>query len=359
MTDLMRNYIKNIYKEFIKLIFNILYGKISISNQNSKIIKKFKIDKKNFDGKKYYIYVIKNGSVFTDNVQNVAAIGDNKLYGPSSFQHANDKLVSANFNPVIKNGTTNFRKKYNGVILSLVQGASTENYFHWLLDILPKIKICTERYPVNKINYFYLGNLVKSQQESLQYLGIKKKQLINSKLKKHITASKIIFISHPWYTKGKFHDQSYNLPKWIIKWIRKTFLRYKKKFKISKKIYLDRSESKYPHCQIINHQQLQNFLSKKGFVSVKLSKLSFAKQIFMFWNAKFIIGAHGAAFTNLIFCKPKTKVIEIKPFGHPGKNYQRISMINNLQYRSITSEKKYLKDDNGDIFIDIKKLKEI
>ena len=355
----MKTYLKNIYKKFVKIIFNILYGKITISYKNSELIKKIQIDKKKFNGKRYFIHVIKNGSVFTDNVQNVAAINKNKLYAPSSFQHANNRLVSIKFNPVIKNGTTNIKKKYNGTILSLVQGASTENYFHWLVDILPKIKICTEKYSINKINYFYLSNLTKSQKESLKYLGIKKKKLINSKLNKHITANKIIFISHPWYAKGKFHDQSYDLPKWIIEWIRKTFLKHKKKFKISKKIYLDRSESKYKHCQIINKKQFENYLSKKGFKSVKLSKLSFAKQIFMFWNAKCIIGAHGAAFTNLIFCKRKTKIIEIKPFGHPGKNYQRISEINNLQYNSIISEKKFLKNRNGDIFIDIKKLKVI
>jgi capsular polysaccharide biosynthesis protein len=79
----------------------------------------------------------------------------------------------------------------------------------------------------------------------------------------------------------------------------------------------------------------------------------------MFWNAKYVIGAHGAAFTNLIFCRPKTKIIEIKPFGHPGRNYQRISKINKLRYKSIISEKKYLKNKNGDIFIDIKKLQKI
>lgn len=355
----MKSFIKNIYKKFIKIIFLILYGKISISQKNSKLINKIQIDKKKFNGKKYFIHVIKNGSIFTDNVQNVAAIHNSKLYTPSSFQHANDRLVSVKFNPVIKNGVTNIRKKYNGTILSLVQGASTENYFHWLLDILPKIKIYIEKYSISEIDYFYLGSLTKSQKESLKYLGIKKKQLINSKLNKHVTASKIVFVSHPWYTKGKFHDQSYKLPKWIIEWIRKTFLKHKKKFKISRKLYLDRSESKHQHCQIINKKQFENYLSKKGFKSVKLSKLSFAKQIYMFWNAKFIIGAHGAAFTNLIFCKPKTKIIEIKPFGHPGKNYQRISEINNLKYESIMSEKKYLKNKNGDIFIDIKKLKKI
>ena len=69
-----------------------------------------------------------------------------------------------------------------------------------------------------------------------------------------------------------------------------------------------------------------------------------------------VIGAHGAALTNLVFCKQKTKIIELKPFRHPGKYYQRISKINNLLYYSIESQKKYLKNKNGDIFVDLKEL---
>ena len=303
----MKLYLKKTYKKFIKLILFIIYGKISIADKNLKSVKKILVKKKFFNNKNYYIYEIKNGVIFTDNVQNVAAIKDNKIYPAASFQHAKNRLVSAKFNPVSNTGTTKIKKKYQGTILSLVQGASTENYFHWLLDILPKIKICFESYSLNKIDYFYLSDLTISQMESLKYLGIKKKQILNSKIHNHISADKIIFISHPWYNKGKFHDQSYRLPKWIISWIRSYFLKYKKKIKSSKKIYLDRSESKYNHCQIINDKELKNYLIKKNFKSVKLSRLSFAKQIFMFWNAECIIGAHGAAFSNLIFCNLKQK----------------------------------------------------
>jgi capsular polysaccharide biosynthesis protein len=77
----------------------------------------------------------------------------------------------------------------------------------------------------------------------------------------------------------------------------------------------------------------------------------------MFWNAKYIIGAHGAAFTNLIFCKPNTKIIEFKPFNHPGRNYEKISKINKLNYQKIISKKKFLKNNSGDIFIDLNILK--
>ena len=47
---------------------------------------------------------------------------------------------------------------------------------------------------------------------------------------------------------------------------------------------------------------------------IKLSELSFNEQIKIFNEAKIIIGSHGAGLTNLIFCEPSTKVIEI---GNP------------------------------------------
>ena len=351
----MKKNIKIIYKILVRKFFRYLYGNITIG-YNNKLISKIQVKNKFFKDKKYFIYSIKNGTVYTDNVQNVAAISNNQLFVESSFQHGEDKIILPKNNSVLKKGLTNFRKRYNGNVLSLVQGASTENYFHWLMDILPKIKIFSSTYSLKNINYFYLGDLTLSQNESLKYLGLKNKKIINSRKYKHIQANKLFFVSHPWYSKGKFHDQSHNLPKWQIIWLKKTFIKFKKKFKISKYLYIDRSESKHQHCQIINHQELKNYLKKRKFKIVKLANLSLCKQIFMFWNAKYIIGAHGAALTNIVFCKPKTKVLELKPFGHPGNNYQRISKINNLNYSSIQSDKKYLKNKIGDIFVDLNEL---
>ena len=76
----------------------------------------------------------------------------------------------------------------------------------------------------------------------------------------------------------------------------------------------------------------------------------------MFNNAKFVIGPHGAAFSNLVFCKPKTNVIEIKPKKQPN-NYKKISVLNKLNYAQINlklSKSKYL--NKGDMYINPKKL---
>ena len=72
--------------------------------------------------------------------------------------------------------------------------------------------------------------------------------------------------------------------------------------------------------------------------------LSFKNQINLFENSSVIMGAHGASLANIIFCKPRTKIIEIIPADHPNKKCERISKILKLKYFRITTE-----PDNTDV----------
>ena len=102
---------------------------------------------------------------------------------------------------------------------------------------------------------------------------------------------------------------------------------------------------------------VNNYLSKKGFVKYQLTKLTFLETVYLFHNAEVIVGAHGAALVNLIFCLPKTKVIEIKPITHTQTVFERLSSINNLDYRLIkTKEVDNDKKDKGDIDLSIDEL---
>ncbi|MDC1032711.1 glycosyltransferase family 61 protein [Candidatus Pelagibacter sp.] len=352
----MKKNLQNLFKKTAQIVFKSFYGNILYSNKYQKIIKKKGAKNSLFKHNKYFTYSIKNGRIYTDYVQNVAIIHKNYLHGDTSFQQVNHKLASPKNNSVLKKGTPRIKKKFKGSILSLVQGASGENYFHWMIDILPKLKIFSSNYNFNNINYLYVPELSSVMKETLNLLKIKKK-IINSKNFRHIEANEIISTTHPWYHKSTFASQSNNIPAWSIKWIRNKFLNHKKKFLIKKKIFLDRSDSKYSHCKLINNDEIIKFLLKRNFSIIKCSELNFVKQIFAFWNASEIVGVHGAAFTNIIFSKSNTKIIEIKPYGHDGLYFEKISKINNLNYKSIVSKKKYLKNKSGDTYIPIQILK--
>ena len=113
----------------------------------------------------------------------------------------------------------------------------------------------------------------------------------------------------------------------------------KKKFNVNKKIFIDRTDSTSKHCQIQNESEVFNYLKNKGFSKYQLTKLSFFEKVYLFGNAEVVVGAHGAAFANLVFCKPKTKVIEIRPCINPNTVYERISYINDLNYQLIQTKK--------------------
>ena len=66
--------------------------------------------------------------------------------------------------------------------------------------------------------------------------------------------------------------------------------------------------------EIFDIEKLELFLKRrygKRFQAVVLEELSYKKQILYFNNAKYIIGIHGAALANMLYCKRGTKLIEV------------------------------------------------
>ena len=113
----------------------------------------------------------------------------------------------------------------------------------------------------------YLSNLEEYQKITLKILGLENINIIDANRNRHIIADQIITTEHPWYKKGFILEEAKKLPSWIVKWISSTFLNYAEEFKCNEKIFIDRSESSFGHCQIQINQEIIEFLKKKGFTS--------------------------------------------------------------------------------------------
>lgn len=342
---MIKKKIKSYYKNLRSKVFEHIHGKIIIKKNFSSVVEISQINDpkiRNFENKKYKFYIVKKARIFTDNNENVAVIKNNFLLPKLSFQQINGRLKNIKYNSVLKKGTTSFIKKFPGTVLNLSQGGSGNNYFHFIFDIIPKIYI-SQKNIKEKISFYYVSRPQKWQIKIFEILGISKKKLIDSSKYKHISADKIICIDHPWYKKGYIQNEVKKIPKWVILINRKIFLNKSKKFNSFKKVFLDRSTSRFNHCKIFNQGSLNDWLKKNRFGIYKPERLSQEKQIYLFRNSSIILGAHGAALTNIIFCKPGTKIIEIIPSDHPNKKCQRISKILKLKYFRIET-----KPDNND-----------
>ena len=334
---MIRKKIKYLYKVLIQKFFFFLYGKVSVS--------KLKINKSDSrilnprSNSKYKIYEIEYARIFTDNNENLAVIKDNKIIPQMSFQQVKGELKNAKFNSVTKKGTNSFAKNISGNVFNLAQGGSGNNFFHFMFDIIPKIFILKSKTNHSKIDFYYVSNPKKWQIKIFDMIGIKYKNLLSSEKYNHIYAKKIFTVDHPWYYKGKVQTSVRNIPKWIIYLLRKNFLNKSSNIKCGKKIFLDRSSSEFNHCQIENFHIIKDLLKKNNFQIIKPEKISFRKQIHVFKNASIIMGAHGASFTNIIYCKTATKIIEIMPFDHPNKKCQTISKFLKFKYFRIKTKK--------------------
>ncbi len=351
-------YAKKNYRSVRSNVFLSIYGKISVSKNppNCKINKIKKKNELKIANYNYNIFKIKNGRIFTDNIENVSILSSNKLLDKFSYQQVNGNLVNSRHNQVIKSGTPKFLKKFRGSIAVLAQGASGyNNYSHFLFDIIPKIKLLSEGINIEKINYFYFSELNKYQKEIIKMIGLEKKKIINSNKFRYVQCDQLIGVTHPNYFKGTISDAHSKMPRWIIYYLKKKFTSNIKTKVFYNRIFIDRSDSKLPHCKLVNNAEIKKFLISKGFKVLKLSRYSFKKQINYFKNAKVIIGPHGAGFANLAFCKKNTKVIEIKPLDHPNKVYEKICKINKLKYKLIKL-KKIRNKKTGDMYLNKKNL---
>jgi len=356
--SLLKNQSKVFYKRLVSIFFYYLYGKINFLS-NLKVKKKIKLYKLKIKNYSFNLYKLQDCRIYTNYSTDIAYIIDNFITYPS-IQYRNDVLLGTEHNEVLKSGTPKLLKKTNFKILSvLTGGGGNNNYFHWLFDVLPRIFFFKKLFNLNKVDKILVPNVKnKFQYQTLSLLNIKKNQIINNEFYKHIYGKEVYATSHP-------AENSEKISPVLINFLRKSFLKkidIIKKKKINK-IYIDRSDSKSQirdYRSIINEEEIFNYLKKKGFIKVKLAELDFIEQVYLFYNAKSIFGLHGAGFSNLIFCKKSTQIIEIKPYGAT-TIYKNLAKICKLNYfcLEIKPISKSLGKNYGVIFLPLKKIKNL
>ncbi len=348
------------YKKIIENLFIIIYGKVITTNKkikNLSITKLDKINNENLSKYNYYLYKLNQGRVFTNYVENVSIISGNYLVKKASFQQING-LLKINKNATLNTGTPKLIKSINGSLLILTQGASGHNnYAHWMLDVLPKIKLLLSKMLISEIKNIYVTKLNKFQNQSFSFLGLKSFKIIDPNIFRHVKADQIISVSHPYYFKKTWFYAQSNLPSWIIKFLRNDISKKVKfKKKSYKRIFIDRSDSLQNHSKLINNTEVIKYLKSKRYKCLRLTELNLKDQISIFKNCSTVIAPHGAGLTNIAFCKKNTKVIEIIPQDNKNFLFKRISKINKLKYKSIYLDKIY-NNKNGDMHLNLDDLK--
>ncbi|MFP4007427.1 MAG: glycosyltransferase family 61 protein [Spirulinaceae cyanobacterium] len=233
-----------------------------------------------------------------------------------------------------------------------------EIYFHWMFDLLPKLELLKlGGVELETIDYFVVNSIQSEfQKKSLKSLGIPAEKIIESNRYPHIKAEKLFAPSLP--------SLPGNPPRWVCQFLRQGFLKEaQNNVQPLERLYLSRKTARYR--KVLNEDKVWEILKNLGFKTVELEGLSIEGQAAIFNQAKIIIAPHGAGLTNLVFCAPGTKVIEIYSPNYVNVCYYSLCQELGLDYYYLLGEGKQPPEGidphivGDDIQVNLDKLKHI
>ncbi|MEH7502243.1 glycosyltransferase family 61 protein [Neobacillus drentensis] len=182
---------------------------------------------------------------------------------------------------------------------------ASQYYYHWMFDVLPRFYLLrfmgvdADQYAIN------WNGRPAFQLETLKLLGIDQNKIITVTENSNLEVGKLYIPSLPGYTG--------HMGKWTVDFLRNELmvnaLKKNKSKRTPKRIYISRGKASTRN--VVNERELISLLKKYKFTTVYLETMSVVEQIRLFHEAEVIIGAHGGGLTNLTFCQPDTKVLEL------------------------------------------------
>lgn len=200
-----------------------------------------------------------------------------------------------------------------------------DNYHHWLLEILPRLFLLLDRFGQYKVILPPLT--LPFQKASLAlFPDFEQVQTIPEKILKPKQVLFPSFIAKPAnYAPKVMQDFS--------KWIQEKIIKPSTEQALAKKIFISRSRAKYR--RLINQEEIESFLRQENFSIVHLEDEPFERQVYLFHQAEVVVASHGAGLTNLLFCKPGTKVLEMLSDAYLNLCYYNLAETMQLVYECL------------------------
>jgi len=192
--------------------------------------------------------------------------------------------------------------------LAVISSPGWENWYHWLLQVLPRLAVLNESGV--EYDHVYINGLEHEWQKTslksfLRHFDIPEEKLLLLNEDCIIKAKELIVPSVP-HIPSKHHNY---LSPWLKETLKDVFLKSDTECETYDKIYISREKTS---CRkVINEEKIKGRLEDLDFKILNLEGLLPEVQAKIFANAKVIAGPHGSGFANLIFTDPEFKLMEI------------------------------------------------
>ncbi|TVQ45105.1 MAG: glycosyltransferase family 61 protein [Gloeocapsa sp. DLM2.Bin57] len=225
-----------------------------------------------------------------------------------------------------------------------ILGSFPGNYWHWLVQILPKMRIFDQDPTLKDLPILLPKDLQPFCKETLEIAGYLDRVIflengVYQIDKLHVCNS--LFTKHPDITYAE-----------TVEWLREKLPKQENFTEKKRRIYISRKDAR--SRQITNESELEPILEKYGFEIIALTDFSVEQKIKFFQQAEIIIGIFGAGMSNLVFATPGSVVIEIFPENMIKQTYYVISVLLNLKYGFLVGNQ----DGNG-LYVEPEKMEKI
>jgi capsular polysaccharide biosynthesis protein len=209
------------------------------------------------------------------------------------------------------------------VALLATEGADL--YYHWLFQLLPRYELIRRAgIELKDIDYFYVnGQRSRFQRETLASLGVEPSKIIVGEKVPYLRSRELIIPSVP-LAGGCF-------PPWMTDFLRSSFLpKSWRDTPPKRRYYISRGRAGYR--RVLNEDDVVKFLKGHRFEVLAMETLSVQEQAAAMASCEVLVAPHGGGLSNIVFCSPGTKIIEIYSPELVATYFWKLSSQLNLDY---------------------------
>ena len=207
-------------------------------------------------------------------------------------------------------------------------------YFHWLVDVMPRIWLLREHSPYATPDRWYIGPLNhEMQRQMLALYGVTPDMCLRD-LGGVVTFEAAVCtafrFTEPLGTRPSY-DSGIHHRGWSAAFVNDIRERARRRHVAAvppanaPHLYVSRADAMHRHTR--NEAAVRVLVETRGFTVIERGRMTFEEQVRAFSGARIIVGTHGAGLTNVIWAPAGALLLELLPERLDDTGYRFLSAL--------------------------------
>lgn len=203
-------------------------------------------------------------------------------------------------------------------------------YYHWLCDVLPRLHYVLKLLP-DDVRFIVPDNMQDWQRRSLELIGVPIDHCVEFDGKRPWLLEQFYYAPPVAMTGDHDATSIQNVSQCLLRAIESKQVKPERL-----RLWISRAKAR---CRrIVNEDAILDAMADKRFTKIYAEDYSFEEQIALFQQAEAIVAPHGAGLTNMLFCQPGTKILEIFEPSTQRRCYWSLARALGHDYRCFIGE---------------------